>query len=347
MPMPKRFPGAKLIYVAVAATLALLSAQSIHAAQNAPKASAPHTPQQFADAYMAAFNKGDKAALNKLRYATAGTSPMQEMMDVFTDAELEAHTQYSLYNLEPVDPDAMKPHMGPDGNMYQFNMKPTNVLKLTAAQKNGTSSTSFPIGVKDGIYYQVGIERAPGAAPTFSFGWQRFTPPQGHWSVNMPNEPEPGKAALQLDRGKDALNDPDVYGVVKNTADIKTFQHMFMCGEEGKRLTAKDNQEQYRAACTTYTPETLQKWFSDGKKNLDDAVDARTRLSDGKLVMQKEIELNGAPGREFEVTDKDGTVCLGRVYWVKDALYELTVESKKPTPDRVKAETFLSSLKVE
>ena len=345
--MFKRIAVAKLTNVVLAATIALLSAQNIDAAQSASQAQAAHTPQEFANAYMAAFNKGDRAALSKLRYAIKGTSPMQVMMDDLTNAELGAHTQYTVFSLEPVDPEMAKPHMGPDGNMYELNLKATHTLKLTATTKNGTSSTSFPIGIKDGVYYQVGIEKASGASPAFSFGWQRFTPPQGHWSVMMPNEPEPGKAALQADGGKDALNNPDIYGVVNNTADIKTSQHFFMCGEEGKRLRAPDNQEQYRAAVTTYAPETLQKWFSDAKKNLDDAVDGRVRMNGGKLVAQKEIEVAGAPGRAFEITDKDGTVCLGRAYWVKDALYELTVESKKPTPDRAKAEQFLSSLKVE
>ncbi len=312
-----------------------------------PAADGPKTPEELAKRYMAAFNKKDLAGLKKLRYPVAVKSEMQEMIDTFSEAELSAGTQYSKFEIKPVEPGGDKPSMGPDGNFYKPNLKPTNMIKVMAVTKDGSSSTTFPIGKKNGIYYIVGVEPAPGAQPPYQFGWQRFNAPASNWSVMLPNEPEPGRAALEKESGKDALKDPDAYGVVKNTADIKTFQHFFRSGEEGKRVNAPDNKETYRATCTTYTPETLAKWFSDPKKNLDDAVDYLVRSSDGKLVSVKEIESAGSPGREFEINEKEGAVVLGRVYWIKDALYELTFTSKKQTPDRAGAARFLESLEVK
>lgn len=310
-------------------------------------ASSPKSAQEFASQYMAAFNKGDRTALRKLRYPSAGKSAMQELLDDMTEAEMKSGTQYSKFEILPLDNTRSAPQMGPDGILYRPNLTPTQLLKFTAVTKTGSSSMTFPIGLKDGVVYQVAIVPAEGEQPAFKFGWQRFTAPKTNWSVMMPNEPEPGRAALEMDAGKAALEDPDIYGVVRNTASIKTAQHFFRCGAEGKRIHADDNKDTFRVACTTYEAETLKEWFSDPKKNLDDTVNLRKRSQPGKLIGVKEVELAGSPGREFEIRGDDGTYCLGRVYWIKDALYELTYESKSEKPDTVAANKFLDSLEVK
>jgi len=311
-------------------------------------AASPKTAQEFGQQYMAAFNKKDRAALDKLRYPGGGKSDMQDMMDQIMEAEMSSGTQYTKFEILPVEAGKVEPQMGPDGVFYKPNLTPTNLLKFTAETKSGSSSTTFPVALKDGVIYQVAIVKAEGVEqPPFRFGWQRFTPPKASWSVMMPNEPEPGKAALEKEAGKNALEDPDVYGVVQNTAAIKTTQHFFQCGAEGKRVHEEDNKDTYRAACTTYSPETLKEWFGDPKKNLDDTVDLRVRSLPGKLVSVKEVVLSGSPGREFEIKGDDGTHCLGRVYWIKDALFELTVQSKSEKPDTVAANKFLDSLEVK
>jgi hypothetical protein len=317
-------------------------------AKPATASGAPKTPQQFAAQYMAAFNSKNKAALEKLRYQPSVKSPMQEMVDEMMMADMGSGTQYTKFELLPVDGKRTAPSMGPDGMFYQPNLKPTNMLKLSAVRKDGSSSTTFPIGVKDGVYYQVAIVKAEGAAPAYSFGWQRFAPVDGGWSFMLPNEPEPGKAALEMELGKNALQDPDAYGVVKNTAAIKTTQHFYRSGAEGKRINDDTNKDKYRAARTTYTAETLKEWFSDPKKTLDETVDLRVRsLPGGKLIRSQEIELSGAPGREFEIKADDGTFSLGRVYWIKDALYELTFETTDAKPNTESANKFLTSLEVK
>ncbi len=304
------------------------------------------TPEQFAQLYMKTFNANDVAALRKLRMPVKGKSNMQEMIDGITEASMKDGNKFSKFELLAPKPDMDKANMGPDGLFYKANLKPTNLLKLTAEGKNGSMSTTIPIGIKDGVYYEVGVEPAPGDTPVYLFGWQKVTLPQSKWSVMMPNEAEPGKASLEKQYGKDAASNPDSYGVVKNIADIKTTQHWARCGEEGKRANDDDNKETYRAACTTFEAETLKKWFNDPKKNIDDAVDLASRQNGGKIVKVTEIDLKGAPGKTYEIKDQDGALRLGRVYWVNDALYELTFLSKKESPDKQGADKFLSSLEV-
>ena len=135
----------------------------------------PSTPQEFAARYMAAYNNNDLAALQKMRYQVAGKSDMQDMIDDIAKAELSSGIHYDKFEILPAQPDGEKPMMGPDGIFYRSNLKPTNLVKLVSVTANGSSSTTVMIGQKDGIYYQVGVERSPGETPSYSFGWQRFT----------------------------------------------------------------------------------------------------------------------------------------------------------------------------
>lgn len=305
------------------------------------------TPEQFAQLYLKTFNASDVAALRKLRYPVNGKSNMQEMIDGITEASMKSGTKFTKFELLAPKPDMDKANMGPDGQFYKANLKPTNLLKLTAVSANGSMSTTIPIGIKDGIYYEVGVEAAPGDEPPYAFGWQRVSLPQATWSVLLPNEAEPGKAAIVKQYGKEAAENPDSYGVVKNTADIKTTQHWVRCGEEGKRVNDSANKETYRAACTTYEPETLRKWFADPKKNIDDAVDLASRQNQGKIVQTSEVDLNGAPGKSYEIKDQDGSMRFGRVYWIKDALYELSVVTSNEPVNKTSADKFLTSLEVK
>jgi hypothetical protein len=309
-------------------------------------ADGPKSPEQFAAQDMAAFNAGDFAALKKMRYNPGDSaSPFNEFRNAMIQAGIAEGVKYSKYSLLP--PPEKQEAMGPDGKFYGPNLKITNLLQLSAVSASGKTTEEFPIGQKDGIYYEAGVKPAADGGPAYQFGWQRFTPPKSAWSVMLPNEPEPGRAALEKQFGENALKDPDIYGVVQNTAAIKTSEHWFQCGEEGKRTSDAANKEIFRAAVTTYAPETLKHDFSDVKKNLDDAVETSAQRNGGKLVQKKDIDMSGSPGREFEVRDPDGTYYLGRVYWIKDSLYKLTFESKEQTPNLDAANKFLSSLQIQ
>jgi hypothetical protein len=314
-------------------------------------AEGPRSAEELAKAYLAAFNKKDKSALYKLRYPLTVKSELQSILDEMIDAELADGTQFTSYKFLSVDEIVAKPTMGPDGNFYKPNLKPVHMLMLKADTKNGTTTTTVPIGEKDGIYYVVCPVPADGPLPNYKFGWQRFQAPKSDWSVLMPNEPEPGRQALEQQVGKPGLNDPDVYGVVKNTGDIKTTQHMFSCGEPGKRMNAADNQDTYTVSCTTYEPETLKKWFSDSKQNVSDAIDSCVRANDGKLIAQADLDKDKSSpsglAKEFQIKAADGRLVVGHVYWLKDALFQLTVKSKKEKPDTDNYNKFLTSLEVK
>ncbi len=295
---------------------------------------------------MAAFNKQDRDTIKKLHYLPKKKSDLQDMIDQLDEAQMSAGVKYNKFEITAADKELNKPKLGPDGVFYKSTLPCTNMLKLIGGDKNSTTSTAFPVGQKDGVYYAICAEPDDSAAPPeYKFGWQRFTPPKANWSVLMPNEPEPGRAALAMQAGTSTVEDPDAYGVVRNTASIKTTQHLFSCGQEGKRENAPDNKQKYHVSCTTYSAETLKDWFSDAKKNLDEAVDKAARFAEGKVTAQKEVQLNGSPGREFEIKGGNGSITIGRAYWIKDALYELTVECQAP-PNRSEIDKFLTSLQV-
>ncbi|MBS2002608.1 MAG: hypothetical protein U0103_18810 [Candidatus Obscuribacterales bacterium] len=339
--MPSATSKSKLLHSGIAFLVAMTCSVGAFAQDGSRK-----TPEQFGALYMKTFNANDVEGLRKLRMPVKVQSSMQELIDGITEASMKDGNKFTKFEILPPKPDMDKANMGPDGLFYKANLKPTNLLKLSAEGKNSSISTTIPIGIKDGIYYEVGVEPAPDATPEYAFGWQRVSLPKSNWSVLMPNEAEPGKAALEKQFGKAAAENPDSYGVVKNTADIKTTQHWARCGEQGKRVNDPDNKESYRAACTTFEPETLKNWFNDPKKNIDDAVDLASRQNGGTVVKTADIDLKGAPGKSYEIKDKDGALRLGRVYWVKDALYELTFLSSKEAPDTASADKFLTSLEV-
>ena len=127
-------------------------------------ADAPKTAKEFAEQYMTAFNHKDKETLKKLRFPLASKSQAQEFIDGMLDAEMEAGAQYQNFEILPVSAKDTEPQKGPDGKMYKPNLKPVNILKMTSETKtkelSTKSSTSFPIGEKDGVFYQVSIEPA-------------------------------------------------------------------------------------------------------------------------------------------------------------------------------------------
>lgn len=305
------------------------------------------TPEGFAQVYFDTFNSHDLAALRKLRLQTSVKSPMQDMLDGMEEAAIKDGKKYNKFEVLPLTGDVHKPQMGLDGMFYKPTMMPTNLVKFSMVEAGGSMSSTIPIGIKDGIYYEITVLPDLEHSVPFAFGWQRASLPKTNWSVMFPNEPEPGKAALEKDMGKAAADNPDSYGVMTNNASIKTEQHWIRCGEEGKRVNDPTNQETYRAACTTYEPETLKKWFADPNKNIDDAIGVSTAFIKGGTVKKTAISLNGAPGREFEVKESDGTFHLGRTYWVNDRLYELSFVSKKDSPDLNGANKFLNSLEVK
>jgi hypothetical protein len=115
--------------------------------------------KDFIDKYKAAFEKGDKAALQSFLY-TKDANPMAlefyKMMQS-DGAGSGKITKIELVDLTPEDvKKAAEIQTGPDGNKAQLSLKPTKKLKITVETKdaNGSSSSSSEnfVAEKDGKY---------------------------------------------------------------------------------------------------------------------------------------------------------------------------------------------------
>ena len=123
------------------------------------QAGTPAQDKEFVDKYKAAFEKGDKAALEAFLY-TKDANPMAlefyKMMQT-EGAGTAKITKIELVDLTPEDvKKASEVQTGPDGNKAQLPLKPTKKLKISVETKdaNGSSSSSNEsfIAEKDGKF---------------------------------------------------------------------------------------------------------------------------------------------------------------------------------------------------
>jgi hypothetical protein len=122
-------------------------------------AGTPAQDKDFVDKYKAAFEKGDKAALESFLY-TKDANPMA--LEFYKMMQLEGAGAAKISKIELVDltPEDVKkasePMTGPDGSKAQLPLKPTKKLKISVETKdaNGSSTSSSEnfIAEKDGKY---------------------------------------------------------------------------------------------------------------------------------------------------------------------------------------------------
>ena len=123
------------------------------------QAGTPAQDKEFVDKYKAAFEKGDKAALESFLY-TKDAHPMA--LEFYKMMQSEGAGTAKITKIELVDltPEEVKKaseiETGPDGSKAQMPLKPTKKLKISIETKdaNGssTSSTSNFVAEKDGKY---------------------------------------------------------------------------------------------------------------------------------------------------------------------------------------------------
>jgi hypothetical protein len=122
------------------------------------QAGTPAQEKEFLDKYKAAFEKGDKAALESFLY-TEGANPMAlefyKMMQA--DGIGGKITKIELVDLTPEEvKQAAEIQTGPDGSKARLPLKPTKKLKITIEKKdeNGSSSSTSEnfVAEKDGKY---------------------------------------------------------------------------------------------------------------------------------------------------------------------------------------------------
>lgn len=123
------------------------------------QAGTPAQEKEFVDKYKAAFEKGDKAALEAFLY-TKDANPMALEFYKMMQSEGAGTAKISKIELVDLTPEEVKKaseiETGPDGSKAQMPLKPTKKLKISIETKdaNGssTSSTTNFVAEKDGKY---------------------------------------------------------------------------------------------------------------------------------------------------------------------------------------------------
>lgn len=122
-------------------------------------AGTPAQDKEFVDKYKAAYEKGDKAALEAFLY-TKDANPMA--LEFYKMMQTEGAGTAKINKIELVDltPDDVKKaaevQTGPDGSKAKLPLTPTKKLKISIETKdaNGSSSSSTEnfVAEKDGKY---------------------------------------------------------------------------------------------------------------------------------------------------------------------------------------------------
>lgn len=122
-------------------------------------AGTPAQDKEFVDKYKAAYEKGDKAALESFLY-TKDANPMALEFYKMMQAEGAGTAKISKIELVDLTPEDVKKasevQSGPDGSKAKLPLTPTKKLKISIETKdaNGSSSSSTEnfIAEKDGKY---------------------------------------------------------------------------------------------------------------------------------------------------------------------------------------------------
>ena len=122
-------------------------------------AGTPAQDKEFVDKYKAAYEKGDKAALESFLY-TKDANPMALEFYKMMQTEGAGTAKISKIELVDLTPEDVKKasevQTGPDGSKAKLPLTPTKKLKISLETKdsNGssTSSTENFVAEKDGKY---------------------------------------------------------------------------------------------------------------------------------------------------------------------------------------------------
>jgi hypothetical protein len=122
-------------------------------------AGTPAQDKEFVDKYKAAYEKGDKAALESFLY-TKDANPMALEFCKMMQAEGAGTAKISKIELVDLTPEDVKKaaevQTGPDGSKAKLPLTPTKKLKISIETKdsNGSSSSSSEnfVAEKDGKY---------------------------------------------------------------------------------------------------------------------------------------------------------------------------------------------------
>jgi hypothetical protein len=122
-------------------------------------AGTPAQDKEFVDKYKAAYDKGDKAALEAFLY-TKDANPMALQFYKMMATEGAGTAKISKIELVELTPEDVKKaaevQTGPDGSKAKLPLTPTKKLKISVETKDGNGSSSSSsenmVAEKDGKY---------------------------------------------------------------------------------------------------------------------------------------------------------------------------------------------------
>ncbi len=156
------------------------------------------------------------------------------------------------------------------------------------------------------------------AAQVQETGWKEFQSKEGGFSVLLPGAPVEEKQAVQTELGP---------------IEVRTFT-----------FGLKENVGAYVVSFNDYPVELVKQ--SDPQKMLDGARDGAVRTVKGRLLSEKKITLDGAPGRELRIEAPGTLVIQSRIYLVKNRLYQILAVTQKEKAADAEITKFRDSFKL-
>jgi hypothetical protein len=129
---------------------------------------------------------------------------------------------------------------------------------------------------------------------------QRFTGPDGHFSILMPGTPKAESDAVKL-----------------NNSDISVTMHEYYIELENQNVSYMLMYNDYPPNVGNEPPQTLLERFRDGS------------LAGKTLITDRPISLHGVPGRAFTARDKEGWNYDVRQFYQDHRLYQLIIVVNK------------------
>jgi len=143
--------------------------------------------------------------------------------------------------------------------------------------------------------------------------WKPFSSPDGSFSVLFPNSPTEHKQTI---------------------GGINTLMY----------LSVDDDATEYAVAFADYPEANIKQLTPD--KIFDAGRDNLIAAEHGTLIKQSTITLEGYPGRAITVAMPDGLITTGRLYLIKNRVYQLLAETKRIKENAERIESFLDSFKL-
>lgn len=150
--------------------------------------------------------------------------------------------------------------------------------------------------------------------------WKQYTSTEGRFTVLMPGTPKTERQTQNTQLGP---------------INIQAFA-----------VARQQESVAYIVAYSDFPNNFVQK--ANIQKLLDGARDGALRAAQGKLLSQRNISLNGYPGREFEFVNPVGLITKNRMYLVNGRLYQVIVVTKQDTQKYLSRSIagFLNSFKL-